>query len=155
MTDRQRAPIVTSMLDRLRPGPDGVSPAAAKERSMKDNDSNALLIAADDRVTCDFSRTALPPADKTAALTRVRYLERQLFDDSGQVRRGVTPDRADDTVADINHLRRALGWLEIDPDGRWRWPVTSDRSDAMAAHPSSQRGGRRRRLSDQSRESRR
>jgi hypothetical protein len=120
---------------------------------MKNNEGKVGRIAADERVTCGLSSTALPPADKTAALTRVRYLERQLFDDSGQMRRGVTLQHADETVADINHLRRALGWLEIDLDGRWRWPETSDRNDAMTAHPS-WRGGRRRRLSDESRQSR-
>src|SRR5690348_281551 len=134
MTGRQRAPIVTIMLDRLRPS-HGVSPVAARERSMKDNGGDALRIAADERLTCGFSSTALRPADKTAALTRVRYLERQLFDDSGQLRRGVIPEHVHETVADINHLRGTLGWLEIDLDGRWRWPVTSDRLDAMAAHP--------------------
>jgi hypothetical protein len=64
----------------------------------------------------------------------VRYLERELFDDSGHIRRGVTPARAEEIVALINSLRQALGWLEIDLDGRWRWPAT-----AGAASTSGQR----------------
>jgi hypothetical protein len=49
-----------------------------------------------------------------------------------------------DTVALINHLRRALGWLEIDLDGRWRWPATSDPVEHVTGQPSSRRGARRR-----------
>lgn len=66
--------------------------------------------------------TALSPADKTTALTKVRYLERELLDGDGHIRKGVTSARADEIVDLINELRRALGWLEIDLDGRWRWP---------------------------------
>jgi hypothetical protein len=113
---------------------------------MKANDGSALCIAAQDPVTCGLSTTALQPADKTAALTRVRYLERELFDDSGHLRGRITPERADETVALINHLRRALGWLEIDLDGQWRWPVTSDCGEPETALSSSRRGGRRRRI---------
>jgi hypothetical protein len=43
----------------------------------------------------------------------------------------------------INHLRRALGWLEIDLDGRWRWPMKSDHRDPRMGRASSPRGGRR------------
>jgi hypothetical protein len=71
-------------------------------------------------------RTASPvlrPADKTAAVTKVRYLERELLDDSGHIRKGVTLDRAAEIVAEINDLRQLLGWLQIDLDGRWRWPA--------------------------------
>jgi hypothetical protein len=66
--------------------------------------------------------TVLPPAEKTAAITKVRYLERELFDDNGHIRRGITRATAEDMVALINDLRHALGWLEIDIDGHWRWP---------------------------------
>jgi hypothetical protein len=93
------------------------SSSSGQERSMK-----ALRIATPEQVTLGLSSYGLQPTDKTAAVTRVRVLERQLFDDSGHLRRGVTPERADETVALINNLRRALGWLEIDLDGRWRWP---------------------------------
>ena len=64
----------------------------------------------------------LPPAEKTAAITRVRYLERELFDDSGHIRRRITRATAEEMVVLINDLRNALGWLEIDIDGHWRWP---------------------------------
>ena len=65
---------------------------------------------------------SLPPAEKTAAITRVRYLERELFDDSGHIRRRITRATAEEMVVLINDLRHALGWLEIDIDGHWRWP---------------------------------
>jgi hypothetical protein len=65
---------------------------------------------------------ALGPAEKTAAVTRVRYLEGQLFDESGPTRRGVTEDQVQRRVSQINQLRHLLGWLEIDLHGRWRWP---------------------------------
>ena len=64
----------------------------------------------------------LPPAEKTAAITKVRYLERELFDDSGHIRRRITRATAEEMVVLINDLRHALGWLEIDIDGHWRWP---------------------------------
>jgi hypothetical protein len=62
-------------------------------------------------------------AEKTAAIAKVRYLEHELFDDCGQVRRRTDRATAEDSVALINGLRRDLGWLEIDLDGRWRWPA--------------------------------
>ena len=59
--------------------------------------------------------------EKTAAVTRVRWLEQQLFED-GQVRRRITRETAQAIVDELNQLRAALGWLEIDLEGRWRWP---------------------------------
>jgi hypothetical protein len=78
--------------------------------------------AVEDRATYRSVSPVLPRAEKTFAVTRVRYLERELFDDDGHVRRRISPARAEATVAQINDLRQALGWLEIDLDGRWRWP---------------------------------
>jgi hypothetical protein len=66
---------------------------------------------------------ALAPSDKTAAVTQVRCLERELFDDAGHLRRGISALKAEQMVARINDLRHALGWLEIDPSGQWRWPA--------------------------------
>jgi hypothetical protein len=79
--------------------------------------------AVEDRATYGSVSPILPQAEKTAAVTKVRYLERELFDDDGHVRRRISPSRAEETVAQINDLRQALGWLEIDLDGRWRWPA--------------------------------
>jgi hypothetical protein len=67
--------------------------------------------------------TVLSAAEKTTAIAEVRYLEGQLFDDDGHVRRRTDRATADRTVTRINELRRALGWLEVDLDGRWRWPA--------------------------------
>jgi hypothetical protein len=66
---------------------------------------------------------AMSPAEKTAAVTRVRCLERELFDDARRIRRGTSLSTAAQTVALINGLRRRLGWLEIDLDGGRRWPA--------------------------------
>jgi hypothetical protein len=66
---------------------------------------------------------ALAPSEKTAAVTRVRYLESELFDESGHPRRGIGRVKAEQLVARINDLRHALGWLEIEPSGQWRWPA--------------------------------
>jgi hypothetical protein len=65
---------------------------------------------------------ALAPAQKTAAVTLVRYLERQIFDDDGHRRRHVKEPMLDELVGQINELRHVLGWLEIDLQGKWRWP---------------------------------
>jgi hypothetical protein len=65
--------------------------------------------------------TPLTGHEKTAAVARVRWLEHQLFED-GHVRRRVTRETAQAIVDELNLLRAALGWLEIDLEGRWRWP---------------------------------
>jgi hypothetical protein len=66
---------------------------------------------------------ALAPSEKTAAVTRLRYLEGQLLDESGHPRRGIGRVTAEQLVARVNDLRHALGWLEIEPSGQWRWPA--------------------------------
>lgn len=58
---------------------------------------------------------------KTAAITRVRWLERDRFD-GGPMCRQLSGGGAETVIAELNQLRSALGWLEIDVDGRWRWP---------------------------------
>ena len=112
---------------------------------MKHDDDEAASGATHDSKSCGFCSPPLQPPDKTAALTGVRYLERGAFDDSGQLRRGITAESANEAVALINHLRRALGWLEVDLDGRWRWPATADHGDPVIGQPSSRSGARRRR----------
>jgi hypothetical protein len=59
---------------------------------------------------------------KTTAVTRVRWLEQRLFDGEGHVRRQVSREQAQAIVDELNQLRSTLGWLEIDLEGRWRWP---------------------------------
>jgi hypothetical protein len=60
--------------------------------------------------------------EKTTAVTRVRWLEQRLFDGDGHVRRQVSREQAQAIVDELNQLRAILGWLEIDLEGRWRWP---------------------------------
>ena len=66
-------------------------------------------------ISCLVS-TALSRAEKTTAITKVRYQERELFDDGGHIRKGVAR-QADEIVGLISDPCRALGWLEVDPDG--------------------------------------
>jgi hypothetical protein len=110
---------------------------------MKHDDGEAASGSTHDAGSCAFCSTTLQPTDKTAALTGVRYLERELFDDAGHLRRGITAETANDAIAFMNHLRRALGWLEVDLDGRWRWPAMSGHRDTMTGRPSSRRDARR------------
>jgi hypothetical protein len=70
--------------------------------------------------SCD----GVTPSEKADALTRVQFLEHETFGDGGHLRSGVDPDAAERTLAQINELRHLLGWLEIDLNGRWRWPVS-------------------------------
>jgi hypothetical protein len=86
-------------------------------------DLNPSSTAVEDRTSHRMVAPVLPRAEKTTAVTKVRYLERELFDDDGHLKRGVTPARAEEIVALINGLRHALGWLEINLDGEWRWPT--------------------------------
>ncbi len=88
-------------------------------------DLNPSSTAVEVRATYRMISTVLTGAEKSAAVTKVRYLERELFDDDGHIRRGVIPARAERIAARINDLRRALGWLEIGLDGRWRWPASA------------------------------
>jgi hypothetical protein len=87
-------------------------------------DLNLSSTAVEDRTTQRMVSTVLPRAEKTAAVTKVRYLERELFDDNGHIQRAVGRARAEEIVELINDLRRALGWLEIDLEGGWRWPAS-------------------------------
>jgi hypothetical protein len=64
----------------------------------------------------------LGAARKTAAVTRVRYLERQAFDGSSRRHRSIAESEVADLVTQINQLRGVLGWLQIDLHGQWRWP---------------------------------
>lgn len=59
----------------------------------------------------------LDPRQKVAAVAKVRLLEHVVFE--GEQHRGGADEG---TVAEINQLRHALGWLEVDTDGQWRWP---------------------------------
>ena len=70
--------------------------------------------------------TSVSPANldarqKVAAVAKVRCLEHDLFE-GDRVSRSLSRVAAKAMVAEINELRRALGWLEIDLNGQWRWP---------------------------------
>jgi hypothetical protein len=88
-------------------------------------DFESSSVAVDGTAISWLVSTALSRAEKTTAVTRVRYLEGELFDDAGQIRRRVTAAQAEEIVTQINDLRRALGWLEVDLDGQWRWPESA------------------------------
>ena len=52
----------------------------------------------------------------TLTVALVRALQHELFaDGSGQ------PNAA--ALEHLNDLRTALGWLEVDASGQWRWPA--------------------------------
>jgi hypothetical protein len=96
-----------------------------KERSAMSSDLSLPSTTHDDSLTRTTVPEAMTPAEKTAAVTRVRCLEHDMFDDDGHVRRGVDRSRAEEALAEINGARRALGWLEIDLEHRWRWPAST------------------------------
>ena len=64
--------------------------------------------------------TYITPRQKLAAISKVAYLEHSLLD-GPHVTRRLTRDDAEALVNQINELRRLLGWLEVDLDGRWVW----------------------------------
>jgi hypothetical protein len=64
----------------------------------------------------------LSPVQKSAMITKINLLERQLFDDQLRRRRGISEERAAELLADINALRRKLGWLNVDLQHRLVWP---------------------------------
>ena len=63
----------------------------------------------------------LAPKDKTAAITKVRCLEHRLFD-GDRICRQLSREAAEAVIGELNQLRTSLGWLEVDVEGRWRWP---------------------------------
>ena len=112
---------------------------------MKHDDDEAASGATHDSKSCGFCSPPLQPPDKTAALTGVRYLDASSSTTADSCGEASPRRAANEAVALINHLRRALGWLEVDLDGRWRWPATADHGDPVIGQPSSRSGARRRR----------
>ncbi|HET7739067.1 MAG TPA: hypothetical protein VFL67_00270 [Mycobacterium sp.] len=53
---------------------------------------------------------------KVAAIAKVRCLEHDLFE-GGRIRRGLGQKAVEDLLEEINDLRAALGWLELDLEG--------------------------------------
>ncbi|HET6875071.1 MAG TPA: hypothetical protein VFH70_09845 [Acidimicrobiales bacterium] len=75
-------------------------------------------------VGLSLNPTTMTAPQKVAAVAMVRCLERDLLD-GDRVRRALSRDQAEHLVIRINDLRTALGWLEINLDGKWRWPEGS------------------------------
>jgi hypothetical protein len=61
-------------------------------------------------------------AQKSAMITKINLLERQVFDDQLGRRRGISEEHAAKLLAEINALRRKLGWLNLDLQHRLVWP---------------------------------
>ena len=80
------------------------------------------------------SPARLTPRQKVAAVAKIRCLEHDLFD-GNRVSRSLTRVAADGLVSQINELRQALGWLEIDPKGQWRWPHDHEVAPTGAPRP--------------------
>jgi hypothetical protein len=64
---------------------------------------------------------AMNPAQKVAAVAKVRCLEHDLYNGDG-VRRRLDRREAEHMLIELNQLRLALGWLEVDGSGQLRWP---------------------------------
>jgi hypothetical protein len=94
----------------------GQGTAAAKQRRRTDRNVTFTRRAPREEPR-PLSRQA-----RTALVTRVRCVEAQVFDGEGRLRRGVSRQEAASAVKRLNEMRCALGWLEIDLDGHWRWP---------------------------------
>lgn len=58
----------------------------------------------------------LDARQKVAAIAKVRCLEHDLFE-GGRIRRGLGQKAVADLLDQINDLRSALGWLELDLEG--------------------------------------
>ena len=89
-------------------------------------------------VGTSVAAASMTPRQKVAAVAKVRCLEHTLFD-GDRVNRSLSRRRAEAIVAEVNDLRRALGWLEIDLDGHWRWPHGHDVESSAAVESSTGR----------------
>lgn len=85
-------------------------------------------------VSTSVSPSGLDARQKVAAVAKVRCLEHDLFE-GDRVSRALSRSEAKAVVAEINELRRALGWLEIDLDGQWRWPHEHETGSAVSPRP--------------------
>ena len=56
---------------------------------------------------------------KVVAVAKVRCLEHDLFD-GNRVRRELSQHAVEEILGEMNGLRRALGWLAVDLEGRTR-----------------------------------
>jgi hypothetical protein len=66
-------------------------------------------------------RAQLSVEERASTIARVRQLEHELFLERPGWLGG--PDAVDlAAVERLNGLRTTLGWLQVDPAGRWRWP---------------------------------
>jgi hypothetical protein len=63
--------------------------------------------------------TRMTAPQRVAAVAKVRCLEHDLFD-GDRVRRALSRDQAVHLVTKINDLLKALGWLEINSEGKRR-----------------------------------
>jgi hypothetical protein len=72
------------------------------------------VAAAMTSTTAVHARMTPSRPDTIAAITRVSYLERLLFDGDGSLRRQISAERADELLWAINDLRRQVGWLQLD-----------------------------------------
>jgi hypothetical protein len=94
---------------------------AAPDRGISTAATNAAA-AAMTSTTAVHAQMTLSRTEKIAAITRVNYLERLLFDADGRLRRHTSPERADDLLWAINDLRRQVGWLRLDMQHHHCWP---------------------------------
>jgi hypothetical protein len=85
-------------------------------------------------VGTSVSPMGLDPRQKVAAVAKVRCLEHDLLE-GDRVSRLLSRDAAEAIVSEINSLRRALGWLEIDVNGQWRWPHDHEPEAANGRRP--------------------
>ena len=60
-------------------------------------------------------------AEKLSLSGRLRHLDGRLFDGDGHVRPGIDERRADSLLAEINEIRRALGFIPIDRNHQHSW----------------------------------
>lgn len=60
--------------------------------------------------------------DQAAAISMVSLLERRLFDAEEHLRPGMTQERAEQVLSQINALRYRLGWLRLDLHHNPVWP---------------------------------
>ena len=80
------------------------------------------VAAAMTSTTATHARMTSSRPDTIAAITRVNYLERLLFDGDGSLRRHTSAERAEELLWAINDLRRQVGWLQLDMQHHHCWP---------------------------------
>jgi hypothetical protein len=95
----------------------GTAPAAVRSCRVRSSTTSRTEVES-------YGLASRPPlAERSVIAGKVTSLEGRLFDGEGHLRHGLSHEKADTLLSEINDLRLALGWLSLDLHHQQIWPV--------------------------------